>query len=207
MPAVSAAAAPSVDDALAALAAGSVVAIWAATLDHVIGREGSMPWRAPADMAHFTAVTTGHPVVMGRRTWESLPPRFRPLPGRTSIVITRDADAAEAIRAEGGAVAATLTAALDLAASSTGSGTIWVAGGGRVYAEALRAGVVDAAMVTVLDLTVPDGDTRAPALDAGFRLVASSPSPTGFAPAEVGPRYRFELWSRCGAPGQDTKTP
>ena len=62
--------------------------IWAQTPDRVIGRDGTMPWHLPEDLAHFKEHTLGHPVIMGRRTWESFPERFRPLPGRTNIVIT-----------------------------------------------------------------------------------------------------------------------
>jgi dihydrofolate reductase len=58
----------------------------------VIGRGSTIPWHLPEDLAHFRALTTGHPVVMGRRTWESLPERFRPLPGRRNVVLTRDPD-------------------------------------------------------------------------------------------------------------------
>ena len=64
-------------------------AIWAQTDAGIIGRDGDMPWYAPEDLAHFKKVTLGAPVIMGRRTWESFPPRFRPLPGRTNIVISR----------------------------------------------------------------------------------------------------------------------
>ena len=64
-------------------------AIWAQTDAGIIGRDGTMPWRAPEDLAHFKTVTMGKPVIMGRRTWESFPPRFRPLPERTNIVISR----------------------------------------------------------------------------------------------------------------------
>jgi dihydrofolate reductase len=65
--------------------------IWAQTLDGVIGAGNAIPWRLPEDMAHFKATTFGHPVmVMGRKTWDSLPPRFRPLSGRRNIVVTRD---------------------------------------------------------------------------------------------------------------------
>ncbi|OOL28231.1 dihydrofolate reductase, partial [Rhodococcus rhodochrous] len=69
---------------------GDIVLIWAQDRDGGIGRDGAIPWRIPEDMAHFRAATTGRPVIMGRLTWESLPPRFRPLPGRRNIVVTRD---------------------------------------------------------------------------------------------------------------------
>lgn len=70
-------------------------AIWTQTDAGIIGRDGDMPWYAPEDLAHFKKVTLGAPVIMGRRTWESLPPRFRPLPGRTNIVISRSVTEAE----------------------------------------------------------------------------------------------------------------
>src|SRR5690606_39050619 len=73
--------------------------IWAEAAGGVIGAEGAMPWHVPEDLAHFKEVTMGSPVVMGRKTWDSLPERFRPLQGRENIVITRQQDwAAEGAR-------------------------------------------------------------------------------------------------------------
>ena len=66
--------------------------IWAQTRGGVIGRDNAIPWRVPEDMALFQRITAGHPVVMGRRTWDSLPARFRPLADRRNIVITRQPD-------------------------------------------------------------------------------------------------------------------
>ncbi len=77
-------------------------AIWAQTTNGVIGRDGGMPWSLPEDMAFFRRTTTGHPVIMGRRTWESLPERFRPLPGRTNIVVTSAPERVAAGAAGGG---------------------------------------------------------------------------------------------------------
>ena len=81
----------------AALVGSPVVGmIWAQTVDGVIGRDGTMPWHLPEDLAHFRRTTQGHPVIMGRRTWESFPEKYRPLPGRTNIVVSRqDPDPAE----------------------------------------------------------------------------------------------------------------
>ena len=64
--------------------------IWAQARNGVIGADGALPWRLPEDLALFRELTTGSTVVMGRRTWESLPERFRPLPGRTNVVLTSD---------------------------------------------------------------------------------------------------------------------
>ena len=66
--------------------------IWAEAHGGVIGAEGGMPWNVPEDLAHFKEITLGAPVIMGRKTWDSLPERFRPLPGRENIVITRQQD-------------------------------------------------------------------------------------------------------------------
>src|SRR5699024_616550 len=71
--------------------------IWAQARGGVIGAGGTMPWHLSEDLKHFSRTTTGSPVVMGRRTWESFPPRFRPLPGRTNIVIARE----DAVAADG----------------------------------------------------------------------------------------------------------
>lgn len=95
----------------------SVGLVWAEARGGAIGRGGTMPWHLPEDLAHFKAVTLGAPVVMGRRTWESLPERFRPLPGRENVVVTRDPSFA----AEGARVAASLEAALALALVESGT--------------------------------------------------------------------------------------
>lgn len=166
--------------------------IWAQADGGVIGHGGDMPWKAPEDMAYYKATTWGHPVVMGRRTWASVPPKFRPFPGRTNIVLTRDADAAAHIRADGAHTAATLDAALAEAEAAAGSSITWIVGGGAVYAAAMdRADVLS---ITVLDLAV-DGDTHAPVPGADFVRFASSPE-SGFHPSERGPGYRFETWVR-----------
>ena len=128
--------------------------IWAEAHDGVIGAQGGMPWHVPEDLAHFKATTLGAPVVMGRRTWESFPARFRPLPGRRNIVVTRQEDWVDA----GAERAASLEAALALA-DADGPEWIWVIGGGQLYREAMP--YADRLEVTELDLDVA-GDTRAP---------------------------------------------
>ena len=69
-----------------------IALIYARAANGVIGKDGTMPWHLPEDLAHFKQLTQGSPVVMGRKTWDSLPPRFRPLPGRANIVVTRQDD-------------------------------------------------------------------------------------------------------------------
>lgn len=154
--------------------------VWAQARGGVIGKDGGMPWHVPEDLAHFKAVTSGHPVIMGRRTWESFPARFRPLPGRRNIVVTGSPSWAEpgAVRAE------SLDAALALAA---GAGEAWAIGGARLFAEALpRAAVLE---VTELDLEVTGGDTFAPAHE-GWVAAAIEPA-DGWSVSRTGVPYRF----------------
>ncbi len=103
--------------------------IYARSANGVIGRDGSMPWHLPEDMAHFKRMTTGWPVIMGRKTWDSLPPRFRPLPGRSNVVVTRQAQWV----AQGALVATSLPDALKLCETSE---QVWVIGGAQIYQQA-----------------------------------------------------------------------
>lgn len=155
-------------------------AIWAQAENAVIGRDGDMPWYAPEDLAHFKAVTGGSPVVMGRVTWESLPERFRPLPGRLNLVVTRSVT--DPVHKDGAVWVSSLDAAL-LAARELApdADTYWVMGGGSLYAEALGrtdlpgvvAGRVSRVERTLFDSEIA-GDTYAPALGAEWTLVAES---------------------------------
>lgn len=119
----------------------------------VIGRDGGMPWHLPQDLAHFKRTTLDHPVIMGRRTWESLPAKVRPLPGRRNIVLSTDPQWAPA----GAQRCASLPQAL---ASCAGEADVWVIGGARVYQEALP--LADRLVVTEIDADVA-GDTWFPA--------------------------------------------
>lgn len=160
--------------------------IWAEANGGVIGAAGGMPWHVPEDLAHFKALTLGSPVVMGRRTWESFPARFRPLPGRRNIVVTRQDEWTDA----GAERASSLEAALTLAAEDD-PGLIWVIGGGELFREAIpRADVLE---VTELDLEVA-GDTHAPDR-AGWHAVAVDP-PEGWHTSRSGIRYRFLTLTR-----------
>lgn len=123
----------------------------------IIGREGGLPWRLSTDMKRFKAITMGHPVVMGRRTWESFPKR-EPLSGRTNIIITRD----RGYSAEGAVVAASLDEALAIAAESPGGDEICVIGGGQIYSAVMDH--ADRLHVTHIDAAI-DGDTRFPPID------------------------------------------
>ena len=132
--------------------------IYARAANGVIGKDGVMPWHLPEDLAHFKQLTQGCPVIMGRKTWDSLPPRFRPLPGRTNIVITRNQD----WQADGAQRAASLEDAL---AQAGGAPEIWVIGGAQIYAQAEPL----AGRAEVTEITQDfEGDAHAPTLGPGW---------------------------------------
>ena len=123
----------------------------------VIGRDGGIPWRIPEDMQRFRSLTMGHAVVMGRRTWESLPDQFRPLPGRGNVVVTRNPDWS----AQGADRAGSIEEALDLLESES---QVFVIGGGEIYAAALP--FADELVLTEIDAHV-EGDTTFPPWERG----------------------------------------
>ena len=148
--------------------------IWAQSTSGIIGRAGGIPWRLPEDQARFKELTLGRTVVMGRLTWESLPAKVRPLPGRRNVVVTRQAG----YRADGADVVASLTdAPLDDA---------WVIGGAQIYAQALPlAGRCEVTEIQV-DLRREDDDALAPVLDESWRGAAGD-----WRTSSSGLRYRF----------------
>ena len=151
--------------------------------DRVIGKDNQMPWHLPADLAHFKRVTLGKPVLMGRKTFESI---GRPLPGRRNLVISRN----PGYQAEGIEVVGSVEAALALLASSAVS-ELMVIGGGHLYAELLPS--ADCLYLTQIDLAV-EGDTRFPAFDDGQWQRIDSESHQA---DEKNPHpYRFETWQR-----------
>ncbi|MDJ0463053.1 dihydrofolate reductase [Streptomyces sp. H27-C3] len=162
--------------------------IWAQTLDGVIGADNAIPWRVPEDMAHFKATTLGSAVVMGRKTWDSLPARFRPLTGRCNIVVTRDPQWA----AEGTERAGSIIEALQLAADPSeraAPATVWVIGGGEIYRAALAYATT--LSVTEVEVTL-DGDTYAPTPDSTW-VVSED---TDWQSSTAGLRYRFRGYTR-----------
>jgi dihydrofolate reductase len=136
--------------------------VYARSRNGVIGKEGGLPWHLPEDLTHFKKVTLGAPVIMGRKTWESLPPRFRPLPGRTNIVVTRQ----PAWTAEGAIRAGSLQDAIRLCSPHERA---WVIGGADIYAQAIA--VADTAEVTEIDADF-EGDAYAPTLGPGWKEVS-----------------------------------
>jgi dihydrofolate reductase len=138
--------------------------ILARAANGVIGREGVMPWHLPEDMAHFKQQTVGAPVIMGRKTWDSLPARFRPLPGRRNIVITRQED----WKAEGAERAGSLREAL-IRCEDENLPEVWVVGGAQIYAEAEP--LAHRALVTEIGRDY-EGDAWAPRFDVSWRETA-----------------------------------
>ena len=168
--------------------------IWAQTVDGVIGRDGGMPWHLPEDLAHFKNTTAGHPVIMGRRTWESFPAAYRPLPGRTNIVVSSSDTLAAELEPAGAVVVPSLEQALDTARRSPGAEQVWIVGGAQLYEAA--APLADAAVVTVIG-TSTAGDTYAPHLGPDWTFAAVSPA-EGWHTAANGTEYRIALWARTG---------
>ena len=155
--------------------------IWAQSTSGVIGRDGGIPWRLPEDQARFKELTMGHTVVMGRLTWESLPAKVRPLPGRRNVVVTRQAD----YMADGADVVTTLEDAL------TGDET-WVIGGEQIYALALPIATRCEVTEVEVDLPRDDGDALAPVLDEAWACSTGE-----WLTSNSGLRYRFDSYRRA----------
>ncbi len=157
--------------------------IYARAANGVIGKDNTLPWHLPEDMAHFKQLTQGCAVIMGRKTWDSLPPRFRPLPGRTNIVITRQAD----WQAPGAQRAASLA---DAMAQCDAGQTTWVIGGAQVYAQALPL----AHCIEVTEIAQNfDGDAYAPVLGPQWEQAARSDHTS-----TTGLRFSFVTYVRAG---------
>ncbi|MET4621404.1 dihydrofolate reductase [Arthrobacter sp. 2762] len=166
--------------------------IWAQTKSGVIGKDGSMPWHLPEDLKHFSQLTTGHPVIMGRKTWESFPDKYRPLPGRTNIVVTRNPEWASTPEAEGAVVVSSLDAALLESQFAPGGQKVWIIGGGQIFEQSM--GIANVAVVTIIDAD-PDGDTFAPELGDDWTSDTAAPA-EGWLTAKNGTQYRFTTWRR-----------
>ncbi len=171
----------------APLADSAFALVAAVASNGVIGAGNSMPWRLPADLRRFRALTTGHAVVMGRKTWESLP---HALPSRQNIVVTRQAS----YRADGAEVVATLDAAL---AAATLAAPVFCIGGGDVYRQALPR--ADTVHLTEIERAF-DGDTTFPPLD--LREWHETARERHAADAEGGPAYAFVTYRRIAPPAR-----
>ena len=145
-----------------------VIAIVAMDEGRCIGRAGGLPWHLPEDMAHFRTLTSGHVVIMGRKTWDSLPPKFRPLPGRTNIVVSR---AASQLELPAGVLSASSPEeALARAREEAGATRlIWVIGGSELYK--LMLPMCDAVELTLVP-SLHEGDAFLPRFEEAFSLVS-----------------------------------
>ena len=150
-----------------------IALVVAYSANRAIGRDGDLPWRLPTDLRRFRELTSGGTVVMGRKTWDSLPPRFRPLPDRRNVVVSRNGcDAPDVRRSVGEAV----------------TGDCFVIGGGEIYAQALP--LADRVYATEVEGEV-DGDAFFPALGPEWRETDRS------APIEEGGHvYAFVTYER-----------
>jgi dihydrofolate reductase len=166
----------------------TVALVAAVARNGVIGREGGIPWRIPEDVARFKEFTTGHAVVMGRRTWDSLPDRFRPLPDRRNVVVTRNA----LWRAEGAERAGSVEEALELLREVD---RVFVIGGAQIYAEALP--LADEMFLTEIDDDVA-GDTFFPDWDRDAFVQASRDERA----SDDGVPFAFVTYRRHSAPRQ-----
>jgi dihydrofolate reductase len=158
--------------------------IWAQARGGVIGRDGDIPWHVPEDQANFRRLTRGHTVIMGRATWDSLPERFRPLPDRLNVVLTRD----RRWTSEGARVAHSPDQALEIA----GRPEVWVIGGGAIY-DAFQP-LATHLVVTEVDLDTP-GDTFAPPI--GPQWVAQGNPDDAWLASRTGLAYRIRTYRRA----------
>ena len=159
--------------------------IYARAANGVIGNAGALPWHLPEDLAHFKRTTLGCPVIMGRKTWDSLPPRFRPLPGRANIVITRQPDFEEI----GAKPAQDMREALQLCERAP---DVWVIGGAQIYALALP--LAHTAVVTEIEAAF-EGDAFAPTLGSDWHETDRERHS-----AENGLRFSFVTYQRHQSP-------
>ena len=139
--------------------------IFARAANGVIGNNNTLPWHLPEDMAHFKRTTLGCPVIMGRKTWDSLPPKFRPLPGRLNVVVTRQPD----WHAFGALTAHSLQEACNLCPTESDA---WVIGGAEIYDQSLP--LATTAIVTEIEADF-EGDAFAPTFGPEWTETAREP--------------------------------
>ena len=174
------------------MTAPTVTIIVARARNGVIGRDNGLPWHLPEDLQHFKSTTINHPVLMGRRTYESI---GRPLPGRRIIVVTRT----PGWSAEGCECSTSLAGAIALAGErldqhpGIDASEIFVAGGAQLYEEALR--LADRMIITAIDLDA-DGDVVFPTIDPALWRLESSQERV----SRTGVRYALQTWRRAVKP-------
>lgn len=124
-----------------------------------LGNNNGLLWHLPEDLKRFKELTNGHPVIMGRKTFESIPAKFRPLPNRTNIVVTRNLDLA---LPKDVLAALSLEEAIVLAKTAPGNDEIFIIGGGQIYTEALANNLADRLYLTLVEKSFPEADVFFP---------------------------------------------
>lgn len=135
------------------------ILIVAIAQNNAIGKDNNLLWHLPADMKFFKEQTSGHPIITGRKNYESIPEKFRPLPNRTNIVVTRDKN----YQAPGAIVVNSLEDAIEKAKES-GTEKCFIIGGGQIYKECLEKNLVDEMLITLVE-AAPQADTFFPEID------------------------------------------
>ena len=161
----------------------SITLIASVARNGAIGRDNQLLWRLPEDMRRFKALTLGHAVLMGRKTWESLPPKFRPLPGRRNFVVSRNED----YRLSD----ATVARSLDEAIAAAGGGQVFIIGGAEIYTQALA--LADRLELTEVD-DAPEGDAFFPTVDKRiWKEISREPQ----AATAIAPAHAFVTYGRA----------
>lgn len=166
--------------------------IWAEDINGVIGKENNLPWNLPEDLQHFRNITTGHPVIMGHKTWQSLPQKYRPLPNRTNIVLsTKFANLGKPDYPQTSFVA-NISQALEVAATSPGCAQVWVIGGEQIFSQFLP--LAEKIVMTQIKKAFR-GDSFAPKFGAEWSL-AESNSDKAWHKSSTGLEYRYLVWKQ-----------
>ena len=166
--------------------------VWAQTPGGVIASNGDLPWDVPEDFARFRATVRGHGVIMGRATWDSMPPTLQPMPRSHNVVITRN----EQWAAAGTDVAPSMTDAIDLLAAED---EIWVMGGGQIYAQGMAFATL--LVVSEIDVPEPAGSqlTPAPDIDPAIWQELTPQDVAGWRTSTTGTRWRILHYRRSTA--------
>ena len=138
----------------------SIILIAAIGKNNELGRNNDLLWKLKSDMSFFKSTTSGHWVIMGRKSWESLPPRFRPLPNRVNGVVSRNTD----FQAEGAHVFTNLQLAIEKAQHSNAE-KVFIIGGAQIYSQSLIENLVDEMYLTHVDAAFDDADVFFPVLE------------------------------------------
>lgn len=165
-----------------------ISAIVAAAENDVIGRDGDLPWHLPKDMRFFKETTMGHHVIMGRKNWDSIPDKYRPLPGRQNLIVSRNAE----LQCEGAQVLGSIEAALELA-KANGDEEAFIIGGGQVYKHSFENKLIQRVYLTRVH-TELDGDVKFPTFDEKNWVLRSQ----SFHPADEKHAFAFsiQLWEQ-----------